>query len=258
MNNFILILIAIVVIALIGWLWWRKHIFNQAAQMSKTLFPVWAGQGPFENGAESAAAFKAAYTVVMGKEEADKNKDTFLKHQIAYENDPDTWENLRKESIAESDEINDLITIANGLTAMDRLNEDILEGGGHRLELVTNENGETNIAYKQIWTDEEIEKHKKETIEKHKKETNEAILIGLGETLLNTDTPEAQALLGFLVSLYSAAHEKEPESAKDIGNIFLNCITVCREEADDEICIEFQKLCDAYSPEDEESEDAKD
>ena len=240
MNNIALILIAIAIIALLVWLWWRKHIFNLAAQMSKNLFPVWAGQGPFENGAESAAAFKAAYTVVMGKEETNNNADTFTKHQIAYDNDPNTWENLRIKSIAESDEINDLITMANALTAMDSLNEDLLEGGGHRLELVTNEDGENNIAYKQIWTDEEIEKHEEET--------NDSILIGLGESLLNSDSAEAKELLGFLVSLYSAAHNKEPENAKDIGNVFFNCITVCSDETDDEICMEFQELYDAYSP----------
>lgn len=246
METIVIIFIAIAIVALIGWLWWRKHIFNLAAQMSKNLFPVWAGQGPFENGTESAAAFKAAYTVVMGQEETNKNEETFLKHQIAYDNDPDTWENLRKESIAISDELDDLITMAKGLTAMDRLNEDILEGGGHRLELVTNEQGETNIAYKQIWTDEEIEKHREET--------NDAILIGLGESLLNSDTPEAKELLGFLVGLYTAAHDKEPETAKDIGNIFFNCITVCSDEPDDEVCIEFKELYDAYSPEDNESD----
>jgi len=245
MNNIILILVAIGIIALLGWLWWRKHIFNLAAQMSKNLFPVWAGQGPFENGTESAAAFKAAYVVVMGKEESNKNTDAFTKHQIAYDNDPVTWENLRKESITESDEINNLITMANGLTAMDRLNEDLLEGGGHRLELVTNEDGETNIAYKQIWTDEEIEKHNEET--------NNSILIGLGESLLKSDSPEAKELLEFLVSLYNAANEKEPESAKDIGNIFFNCITVCSDEPDDEICLEFQELYNAYSPNKDDS-----
>jgi len=250
MDNILIVLGGIAAGSFILWILWRQYIYRQVSKMAKKIFPVWAGQGPFENGTESARAMKAAYAAVLGPEKAAEAQESINEHQIIYDQDPDTWENLRKESLQASREINDYITIAEGLAAMESINKDILEGGGHRLETVTNENGGTDFVYKKIWSDEEIKKHEEET--------NDAILIGLGETLINTDTPEAQALLGFIVSIYSAAHEKEPETAKDIGNIFLNCITVCDEEPDDEICIEFQKLYDAYSPENQVSEDAKD
>jgi len=246
MNNILIVLGGIAAGCVLLWFLWRQYIFHQASKMAQKVFPVWAGQGPFENGAESARAMKAAYTAVMGPEKAAEAQDSIKKHQIVYDQDPQTWENLRKESLQASREINDFITVAEGIAAMDSINEDILEGGGHRLEVVTNEKGAMDFVYKQIWSDEEIEKHKEET--------NDAILIGLGESVLKSETPEGKELLGFLVELYSVAHERDPETAKDIGTIFINCISACNDDSEDEICIEFNRLYNAYSLEDEEQE----
>ena len=53
---------------------WRAYIFRAASKTAKQLFPVWAGQGPFDSGEDSARAMKAAYTVVLGPEEAEHDR----------------------------------------------------------------------------------------------------------------------------------------------------------------------------------------
>ena len=99
MNNILIVLGGIAGASVLLWYLWRKYIFHQASKMAQKVFPVWAGQGPFENGAESARAMKAAYTAVMGPEKATEAQDSIEKHQIVYDQDPETWENLREESL---------------------------------------------------------------------------------------------------------------------------------------------------------------
>lgn len=126
MNNILIVLGGIAAGCILLWFLWRRHIFHQASKMVQKVFPVWAGQGPFESGTESARAMKAAYAAVMGPEKAAEAKDSIEKHQIAYDQDHATWENLRKKSLEESREFNDYITIAKGLAAMESINENIV------------------------------------------------------------------------------------------------------------------------------------
>lgn len=246
MSNILIVAGGIVAGCILLWFLWRQSIFHQASKMAQKVFPVWAGQGPFESGAESARAMKSAYTAVMGPKNAAEAQDSIEKHQIAYDQDPETWENLRKESMQANREINDYITIAEGLAAMEIINEDILEGGGHQLDVVTNEKGGMDFVYKQIWTDEKIKKHEEEL--------NKTIINSLGEGLLNTDMDEAKELLYFIVSLHRSAHEKDPETAYEIGSILFNCISYNDENPEEEISKEFCKLYEAYLPDDDDEE----
>ncbi|GEM_PF-1207684 len=246
MNNILMVLGGIAAGCILLWFLWRQYIFRQAAKIAQKVFPVWAGQGPFESGAESACAMKAAYAAVLGPEKAAEVRESIEKHQVAYDQDPNTWENFRKESLQASREINDYITVAEGLSAMESINKDILEGGGHRLEAVTNKNGGMDFVYKQIWSDDEVKNHNEET--------NKTIINAFGDGLLNTDTEAAKELLYFIVSIYRSAHDKDPETAYDIGGILFNCISYSDENPNDEISVEFRRLYEAYLPEEDEEE----
>ena len=131
MDNILIVLGGIAAGGLILWFFGRLYIARQAHEMgfregrekTQKIFPVWAGLGPFENGAKSARAMKAAYAAVLGPEEAAKAEESFEKHWIAYDQDPEDWENLRKEALKANSEINDYITMAKALIAMERLDE---------------------------------------------------------------------------------------------------------------------------------------
>lgn len=95
-----------------------------------------------------------------------------------------------------------------------------------------------DFVYKQIWSDEEIKKHKQET--------NRKIINAFGQGLLETETEAAKELLWFIVSVYHSAHEKDPETAYEVGSILCRCIGYSDENPEEEISKEFRTLYEKY------------
>ena len=78
---------------------------------------------------------------------------------------------------------------------MEWLNKD-LEKTGHRLEAVKHPDGTLQVAYKQIWSDEEIQRKTGEA--------GEAVFNTIGCNLLEDQANQAQQLLAFLNAVYQA------------------------------------------------------
>ncbi len=120
----VLILIATAVLAALLWQWYRAHIFKRASGLARRVFPVWAAQGPFDSGEESAAAMRYAYLAVFGSEEAEKRGmvEAISKHAAAYDSNPAAWEQNRQQAMQSANsETEEFVTIAKGLAAMDSL-----------------------------------------------------------------------------------------------------------------------------------------
>ena len=77
--------------------------------------------------------------------------------------------------------------VAKSLEAMERLNKDLFEEGGHRLEMVKQSDGTTQLVYRQIWSDEEIQRKKEED--------GEAIVNAIGQNLLKSQSDAAKELI---------------------------------------------------------------
>ena len=206
----VLILLVVVVLVVLLWRWYKSYIFNRTCGLARQVFPVWAAQGPFDSGEESVVAMRYAYLAVFGLEETERMAETIAKHAAAYDSNPAAWEQNRQKVIRlTSPDIEEFVTIANVHAAMDSLNKDFLEAGGHKLELTTQSDGDLGIAYKKIWSDEEIEAKKKQY--------NEAFVSGIGKGLLNDSSEEASALVAFLSDLYKANTGDETASANAIS-----------------------------------------
>ena len=146
-------------IALAIWLWWRSRIFYSASDMAKQVFPVWAAQGPFDSGAESAAAMRNAYLAVLGTDQTEEMADGIEGHATAYDADPETWEETRRTALEGAS--SDALTLAEGISAAESINKEFIEDRGHRLEFTKQPDGSTAAVYKQTLSDEEIEKKEK-------------------------------------------------------------------------------------------------
>lgn len=117
-----LILLVVVVLAALLWQWYRSHIFKRASGLARRVFPVWAAQGPFDSGEESAGAMRYAYVAVFGQEEAERMGmvEVIANHAAAYDSNPTAWEKNRQEAVLSANsETEEFVTIAKGLAAMD-------------------------------------------------------------------------------------------------------------------------------------------
>jgi hypothetical protein len=94
----LLLVIGILIVGFFAYRAWQASVFNTASDMAQDVFPVWAGQGPFDNGTDSAVAMWAAWSVVYGPDKAQQNTDSFIQHQQAYDADPATWAGLQQET----------------------------------------------------------------------------------------------------------------------------------------------------------------
>lgn len=240
-----IVLVVIVVIGIAWVVWLRSQAVNQASDLAKQIFPVWAAQGPFGSGAESAAAMRNAYLAVFGANQTEEMADAIEGHETTYDADPETWEETRR--IALKGASSDALTLAEGIAAAEALNKSLLEDGGHRLEFTKLPDGSTRLAYKQTWSDEDIEKKKRED--------NEAIVSGIGQGLLDDSelSEEARELVEFLSDLYRAELNEEPD-ASALGRIWLAFFTMGIEkdepesepELDPEILQTFKRLNEAH------------
>lgn len=238
-TQLILVACIIAVVALLLWLWFRSHTLKRASNIAQQVFPVWAAQGPFESGEQSAGAMRYAYMTVKGPEETERMAEAIRKHAISYDRDPARWEQTRQEAARSAGpETEEFVTIAKGFAAMDFLNKDLLEEGGHKLELARQPDGSLGVAYKKIWSDE--------AIEEKKKQDSEAIVSGIGKGLLNDSSEEARKLVKFLSELYKANTGEEPDSASAIGRAWLACFEIRNDELESELAKQFERLNRAH------------
>jgi hypothetical protein len=88
-----------------------------AKSVVSDVFPVWANLGPFQNGEESAFAFRAAYEAVKGLESAVQAEmgGVFEKHKAAFDLDAEGWEQTRFESAEDIAADNNVLRMAKGL-----------------------------------------------------------------------------------------------------------------------------------------------
>ena len=126
----------------------RSQARKMASNAARQVFPVWAVQGPFASGTESAAAMGNAYLAVFGAEQAAKMADSIEQHRIAFDNDPETWEKTRREAAEIADP--DARALAEGIAAAEHLNKDILEDRGRRLEFTKLPDGSTQLLYNNL------------------------------------------------------------------------------------------------------------
>lgn len=141
-----LVTLAVAGFVLWGWRqeWRRKRKFKQAAKIAQKVFPVWAAQGPFDSGKQSANAMRYAFLAVGDIVGEGGMEDTLYGHAKTYDEKPKRWEALRKEALEKTDEDTELyVTIAKTMEATDCIDLDIiekrfrevLERGGNKQEL---------------------------------------------------------------------------------------------------------------------------
>ena len=93
----------LIVSAAIGvcWFAYKKFLVKKAVTIGVEIYTVWAAQGPFENGEDSAKAMRRAIIVIRGKDALEDNKfnEATIRHADAYNSNPQRWERLREESL---------------------------------------------------------------------------------------------------------------------------------------------------------------
>jgi len=92
--------------------WCTKKGHQQATETMLSVYPIWAALGPFNSGLESSEALKAAYSVIKSSSDAESKDHMFIGHQIAYEEKPDDWEEIRLSFLSESVDLESQVTLA--------------------------------------------------------------------------------------------------------------------------------------------------
>ena len=118
------VLTVLLVSAVVFWWWRRKRVITKAAGMAKSVFPVWAALGPFDSGKNSAVAMRYAF-LACG---IDFDEEALNRHQIAYDRNPEGWEENRRMAIEHRSEETELyVTVARSIEASELLDLDIVE-----------------------------------------------------------------------------------------------------------------------------------
>jgi hypothetical protein len=180
-----------------------------SAQIMMQIFPVWAAQGPFKTGKQSAAAMRRAIQASRGPAEVEETQVEIEKHEIAFDAKPEAWERIRTNALQDGDP--DLVALGKAVAAAEAVNKEFLEGGGFRLEF-TMEGGRTREVYRRIWSDDEI------ATKKEKDE--EMIFSAIGNRIAVDDSPEAIALCQFLEPLCQKIVGRDPDFLA-LGQIWL-------------------------------------
>jgi len=237
--------IIVIVVAYLLLQWWQKPKAN-TKQMALS---IWAAFGPYENADDAEDYLHTACRIVLGEEGVVKNQEWIKGHIDNFRE----WEEGDRFNRSQKVMSMGLRIVAYGkaynsafnamkeellTTATESLNEGLLNAGGHRLEVVKQRDGLTQIQYKQIWSDEKIAENKREM--------SEAVLNSIGNNLLNDDSTEALSILGFLQEVYWDNAEKEIKTSRDIGTVWLACLATTNEEPDSEVAKIFNQLSDAW------------
>lgn len=83
----------------------RKRMMEAAGRVLIEVNAVWAVQGPFRNGEESARAMKIATIAVRGAESilAPSTAGLLARHAASYDSQVRTWESLRQDYLAHAE-----------------------------------------------------------------------------------------------------------------------------------------------------------
>ncbi len=83
----------------------RKRMMEAAGRVLVEVNAVWAVQGPFKNGAESARALKIATIAVRGAESilTPSTAGLLAKHAASYDSQVMIWESLRQDYLVHAD-----------------------------------------------------------------------------------------------------------------------------------------------------------
>ena len=120
-------LIAAIVAAVLVRKWYRAREFKVASEMAKEVFPVWAAQGPFASGEQSAKALRYSHMAVSGPDLSEKMLEGIAQHAIAYDEDPETREHNREETLQYvTEETRDYVEAAIAFAALDQLKDGLL------------------------------------------------------------------------------------------------------------------------------------
>lgn len=238
------------IIALIAVAFYALRRFQAPRAGTRRLaMTVWAAFGPYETVEDAEDRLRRACRVVFGNRINEHDK--WMQGHIKNFNDWEAEDRLRQslkmmcwgllltaygKAYTEACRIFKEEAIAECQGALDWLNKDVLKG--HKIEVVRQENGTPQLEYKQIWSDEKIEKDKREL--------GEAVFNQVGNNLLQDESPEAKLLLAFLATIYKANMDKNMETAKDVGVIWFTCMQLQDEDPDSEIVKSFNELNDAW------------
>jgi len=99
MRGLFLVGLAVLVVAVIfaaTWRLLRMLIRNAVPDLESQVFPVWAAQGPFESGAESADAMRRSWLAISGPDQTEKMADAIRQHEEEFDADPEAWEETRR------------------------------------------------------------------------------------------------------------------------------------------------------------------
>ncbi len=95
-------IIGAIIVAVLGFAFFgarRKRMMDAAGRILIEVNSVWAVQGPFKNGEESARAMKIATIAVRGAESVNiaATSEALAKHAAAYDSNVQIWESLRQD-----------------------------------------------------------------------------------------------------------------------------------------------------------------
>ena len=141
-ETLLVFVLAIAVVAILLRSWFASRGRDRGSNIAREVLAVWAVKGPFKSGEQSAAAMRYAHIDVLGPEGAESFVETIAKHAVAFDNEPDEWEQVRHEylEIAEQEgeqkekekELDKLATYIAAIIKMHFLNHgDLLESFKH-------------------------------------------------------------------------------------------------------------------------------
>lgn len=100
LEIFIVVCGLVVVVIFVFRRWFKTLVWREASDQAREMFPVWAAQGPFATGSESALAMRYAWLAVLGDhDKVDNMTENFSRHASAFDADPESWENNRRKAL---------------------------------------------------------------------------------------------------------------------------------------------------------------
>ena len=235
-ESVILGALAIFAIFLIYNFFLRAKTDEPLSDISGQAFPVWAAQGPFDCGADSASAMRKAYLAVLGFDETEKLSDGIRQHATAYDDDPGTWEESRRRAVEVAN--SEALILAEGIACAESFNINFIAQDGDRSEFTKQPDENTSRLNSENWSDEALE----EKSERDAEETTSDI----GSAIINGSTEEAQKLYKLLRGVYRSKTNKEPNE-EAIGRTWLTFLAMRDENPSFEFSKTFNKLFDSYS-----------
>lgn len=245
----VLVVAAVVVLALLVLMRYQApRVRTQRLAMT-----VWSAYGPYDSAESAADCLRFATRAVFGKEGAAIHEKWVEGHIENFR----TWQAdgsfQRMQKImraglqltaygpafkAACQQFREE-TVAQATEAAEQLNKGFLKDWGHKIEAVKQRDGLTKFVYKDILSDEEIERKEREL--------GESVFNAIGQNLLEGQSTEAKQLLAFLSQVHQANMGKDLETPKDVGIIWFACLQVLAKKPDSQVAQTFKVLNDAWT-----------